>query len=173
MLCYVIWYLQSALSTGNMGVDRFLHCLFPPKGKLHFIYAKLANHISALPPSHLRSSISGSHLPSQRPVTHRLISPPGDSSISCPLQCKLQTLRAFMVWRFFLPIVSLFRYSSVRLLPTNAWIRLPDPMAIFFCLPLFAVLVLEATAGVVWEKNIAVWLVAGGCCWSGVRVKHC
>jgi hypothetical protein len=48
-----------------------------------------ANDISALPPSHLRSSISESHLPSQRPVMRRLILPPGDSSITFPLQCKL------------------------------------------------------------------------------------
>ena len=39
--------------------------------------------------------------------------------------------------------------------------------------PMFAVLVLEAAVGVVWEKNTASWLVAGGCCWSGVRGKHC
>jgi len=37
---------------------------------------------------------------------------------------------------------------------------------------LFAVLVLEAAAGVVWEKNIVGWLVTGGCCWSGVRGKY-
>ena len=35
------------------------------------------------------------------------------------------------------------------------------------------VLVLEAAAGVMWEKNTAGWLVAGGCCWSGVREKYC
>jgi len=38
---------------------------------------------------------------------------------------------------------------------------------------LFAVLVLEGAAGVVREKNTAGWLVAGDCCWSGVRGKHC
>ena len=37
----------------------------------------------------------------------------------------------------------------------------------------FAVLVLEAAAEMVWEKNTADWLVAGGCCWSSVRGKHC
>ena len=36
-------------------------------------------------------------------------------------------------------------------------------------LALFAVLVLEAAAGVVCEKNTVGWLVAGGCCWSGVK----
>ena len=47
----------------------------------------------------------------------------------------------------------------------------------FLCLwlisTMFAVLVLEPAAGVVWEKNTAGWLVAGGCCWSSVREKHC
>ena len=38
---------------------------------------------------------------------------------------------------------------------------------------LFAGLELELVAGVVWEKNIAGWLVAGSWCWSGVRGKHC
>ena len=40
---------------------------------------------SALLPSHLRSSISESRFPSQRPVTCRLILPPGDSYITFPL----------------------------------------------------------------------------------------
>ena len=48
-----------------------------------------ASDISALPPSHLRCSISESRLPLHRPITRRLILPPGDSFITFPLQCKL------------------------------------------------------------------------------------
>jgi hypothetical protein len=30
-----------------------------------------------------------------------------------------------------------------------------------------------AGADLLWEKNIADWLVTGGWCWTGVREKHC
>ena len=38
---------------------------------------------------------------------------------------------------------------------------------------LFAGLELKLVAGVVWEKNIIGWLLAGNWCWSGVREKYC
>jgi len=59
--------------------------------------------------------ISESRLPSHRPVTHRLILPPGSRWFFQYLSSPMQTLGALMVRRIFLPIASPFTYSSVNL----------------------------------------------------------
>ena len=44
-LCYMIF---TGCPTGNLGADRFLQSLFPPKGRLHFIYTSSHTTILSL-----------------------------------------------------------------------------------------------------------------------------